>query len=40
MATHLLRRATEELHADGRIGSTPQILLRWNRPAALYLQER
>ena len=23
MVTHLLRRATEELHADGRIGSTP-----------------
>jgi metallophosphoesterase (TIGR00282 family) len=24
MVAHLLRRATEELHADGRIGSTPQ----------------
>src|SRR5712672_3674156 len=28
MATHLLRRATEELHADGRTGSTPQFSLR------------
>ena len=25
MVTHLLRRATEELHADGRTGSTPQL---------------
>lgn len=25
MVTHLLRRATEELHADGRAGSTPQL---------------
>jgi hypothetical protein len=25
MVAHLLRRATEELHADGRIGSTPQL---------------
>jgi 2',3'-cyclic-nucleotide 2'-phosphodiesterase len=25
MAAHLLRRATEELHADGRAGSTPQL---------------
>jgi metallophosphoesterase (TIGR00282 family) len=26
MVAHLLRRATEELHADGRAGSTPQLL--------------
>ena len=25
MVAHLLRRATEELHADGRAGSTPQL---------------
>jgi 2',3'-cyclic-nucleotide 2'-phosphodiesterase len=36
MVAHLLRRATEELHADGRSGFTPQILLPlWNRPARL-----
>ena len=28
MVAHLLRRATEELHADGRAGSTPQLLVR------------
>jgi metallophosphoesterase (TIGR00282 family) len=28
MVTHLLRRATEELHADGRAGSTPQNICR------------
>jgi len=28
MVAHLLRRATEELHADGRAGSTPQAISR------------
>jgi 2',3'-cyclic-nucleotide 2'-phosphodiesterase len=28
MVAHLLRRATEELHADGRAGSTPQAICR------------
>ena len=40
MVTHLLRRATEELHADGRIGSTPQPRFLPTVPAPSFVQER